>query len=145
MLVHEAYAAQAFLGIDSVNTFLEDPTAASLTTPVDDDIDDVPASAIFYGHWHRSIEPRVIWNSDGSWTFVMELDTSGGAIDTPTINNFSTPWSRPQQEASFPVLFQDEDTRLVTGYQLYRFDTDGTVTVEPRVDVGGAPDEVAAG
>lgn len=139
VLVHEAYAAQAFLGVDSVDEFLAQTPASSLTTPVDDGddgVDDVPASAVFYGHWHRSIEPRVIWNSDGSWTFVMELDTSGGAIDTPTLNNFSTPWSRPQQEASFPVVFLDEETRMVTGYQIYTFATDGTATVEPRVDVG---------
>ena len=148
VLVHEAYAAQAFLDIDDVDALMQSPTTAPSVRPVDpadDGVGDVPAGAVFYGHWHRSIEPRVLWNSDGTWTLLMELDTTGGAIDTPTINNFSTPWSRPQQEASFPVLFQDEDTRLVTGYQIYRFDTDGTVSVEPRVDVGGAPDEVAAG
>lgn len=71
----------------------------------------------------------------------MELDTSGGAIDTPTLNNFSTPWSRPSQEASFPVVFLDQETRMVTGYQLYRFATDGTATVLPRVDVGVPPVE----
>ncbi len=76
---------------------------------------------MFYGHWHRSIDPRVLWNSDGTWTLLMELDTSGGAIDTPTIGHFSTPWSRPQQEASFPVVFLDQESRLVTGYQVYRF------------------------
>ncbi|CAN5430507.1 hypothetical protein BH11ACT8_BH11ACT8_04900 [soil metagenome] len=140
VLVHEAYAAAAFLGIEDMNTFMQNPDATTLTDPVEDGVDDVPASAIFYGHWHRSIDPRVVWNSDGSWTLVMELDTSGGAIDSPTINKFSTPWSRPQQEASFPVLFLDEETRMITGYQLYRFATDGTATVLPRVDVGIPPD-----
>ncbi len=146
VLVHEAYAAEAFLGIDSVNTFLKAGEAlpSSPTEPTDDAIDDIPASAVFYGHWHRSIPPRVVWNSDGTWTLVMELDTSGGAIDAPTINNFSTPWSRPQQEASFPVIFLDQESRMVTGYQLYRFDTDGTSTVEPRVDVGPPPSQEAA-
>ncbi|WP_137295224.1 metallophosphoesterase family protein [Nocardioides dongxiaopingii] len=138
LVVHEGYAAQAFLGIDSVTRFLDEATG-DLTTPVEDDVDDVPASAVFYGHWHNDREPRVVWNDDGTWTLVMELNTSGGAVDTPTINNFSTPWSSPQQVATFPVLFLDEDTRLVTGYQLYRFETDGTVTVEPRVEVGAAP------
>ncbi len=52
------------------------------------------------------------------------------------MNHFSTPWSQPQQPASFPVVFEDRDTRLVTGYQLYTFGTDGSVTVAPRVDVG---------
>jgi hypothetical protein len=93
---------------------------------------------VLYGHWHRSVEPRVVWNSDGSWTLVMELDTSGGAVASPTIGHFSTPWTPPQQEASFPVLFLDRDTGLVTGYQLYSFATDGTVTVHPRVEVGNA-------
>jgi hypothetical protein len=105
-------------------------------TPTEDDVPDVPAGAVFYGHWHRSIEPRVAWNSDGTWSLVMELDTTGGAIGAPTFNHFSTPWSRPQQEASFPVVFWDRDSGLVTGYQLYRFKLDGAATVEPRVDVG---------
>jgi hypothetical protein len=136
LLVHEAYAAQAFLGVEDMTGFLRgrrDPTLR-----YDDHLRDVPAAAVLYGHWHRSIDPRVVWNSDGTWTLVMELDSSGGAVDTPTIGHFSTPWSRPQQEASFPVLFEDTGTGLVTGYQVYRFAIDGHVTVLPRVDVGDA-------
>ncbi len=134
LLVHEAYAAQAFIGVEGMTDFLDG--RGSATEPYDDGVRDLPAAAVFYGHWHRAIEPRVVWNSDGTWTLVMELDTSGGAIDTPTITHFSTPWSPPQQEASFPVVFLDRDSGLVTGYQLYRFATDGSVTVLPRVDVG---------
>jgi hypothetical protein len=78
----------------------------------------------------------VVWNSDGTWTLVMELNTSGGAIASPTLNHFSTPWSPPQQTASFPVVFLNADSGLVTGYQIYTFGTDGKVTVEPRVEVG---------
>ncbi len=139
LLVHEAYAAQAFLGVGDMSGFLRarrDPT-----TRYDDGIRDVPASAVLYGHWHRHIAPRVVWNSDGTWTLVMELDTSGGAVASPTIGNFSTPWSHPQQEASFPVLFLDKGSGLVTGYQVYRFAVDGSVRIDPRVEVGGpAPD-----
>ena len=134
LLVHEAYAAQAFIGTTDISSFLQD--RADATTRYDDGVRDLPASAVLYGHWHRSIDPRVVWNSDGTWTLVMELDTSGGAIDTPTIGHFSTPWSSPEQNASFPVLFLDEDSGLVTGYQLYDFDIDGTVTIHPRVDIG---------
>ncbi len=138
VLVHEAYAAEAFLDVESVSALLTTNEVSSTEAPPDGDdgVDDVPASAVFYGHWHRSIEPRVIWNSDGTWTFLMELDTTGGAVDTPTINNFSTPWTKPQQPASFPVIFLDDETRMVTGYQLYRFETDGTAVIEPRVSVG---------
>ncbi|CAN5557944.1 hypothetical protein BH10ACT10_BH10ACT10_14210 [soil metagenome] len=141
VLVHEAYAAEAFIGTTGMTDFLDG--RGSTTEPYDDGVRDLPASAVFYGHWHRSIEPRVVWNDDGTWTLVMELDTSGGAIDTPTIEHFSTPWSQPQQEASFPVVFLDQDSGLVTGYQLYRFDTDGTATALPRVDVGVAPDSTS--
>lgn len=134
VLVHEAYAAASFVGVDDMRSFLDG--RGSTNAPAQDGIRDLPASAVFYGHWHRDVEPRVVWNSDDTWTLVMELNTSGGAIATPTLGRFSTPWSRPQQEASFPVVFLDEETRLVTGYQLYRFDPDGTVSVLPRVDVG---------
>ncbi|WP_323792094.1 hypothetical protein [Nocardioides sp.] len=148
LLVHEAYAAQAFLDVESVSSLLTTNDVSLTVAPPDGDdgIDDVPASAVFYGHWHRSIEPRVIWNSDGTWTFLMELDTTGGAVDTPTINNFSTPWSKPQQDASFPVIFLDDETRMVTGYQLYRFETDGTAVIEPLVSIGtpGGPVDDAA-
>jgi len=147
VLVHEAYAAEAFLGVESVNDVLRTDVVSATTPPLDgaDGIDDVPAGAVFYGHWHRSIEPRVVWNSDGTWTLVMELDTTGGAVDTPTINNFSTPWTKPQQEASFPIIFLDEETRLVTGYQIFRFETDGSAVVEPRVDIGVAAEAPDAG
>jgi hypothetical protein len=136
VLVHEGYAAQSFIGsgVRSMTTFLE--ARGSRTRWWDDGIRDLPTSAVFYGHWHRAIPPRVVWNSDGSWTLVMELNTSGGAIASPTLNHFSTPWSQPQQPASFPVVFKNRDSGLVTGYQLYSFDTDGSVTVGPRVDVG---------
>ena len=146
VLVHEAYAAQAFLDVESVNALLAANDVSPTLAPFDDGVPDVPAGAVFYGHWHRSIEPRVIWNSDGTWTLLMELDTTGGAVDTPTINNFSTPWSKPQQEASFPVIFLDDETRMVTGYQIYRFETDGTAVVEPRVDIGtpGGPPDLAS-
>jgi 3',5'-cyclic AMP phosphodiesterase CpdA len=134
LVVHEAYAAQTFLDVSDMTAFLRGRKEPTLR--YDDGVRDVPASAVLYGHWHRSIGPRVVWNSDGTWTLVMELDTSGGAIDTPTIGHFSTPWSTPEQEASFPVLFLDKSTGLVTGYQVYRFAVDGAVTVQPRVDVG---------
>jgi hypothetical protein len=136
VLAHEGYAVQSFLGpgVSSMDAFLAG--RGSPTQWWDDRIRDLPASAVFYGHWHRDVAPRVVWNSDGTWTLVMELDTSGGAIADPTLNHFSTPWSQPQQPASFPVVFEDRDTGLVTGYQLYGFGTDGSVTVSPRVDVG---------
>jgi hypothetical protein len=136
VLLHEGYAVQSFLGsgVTDMRAFLDH--RGSPTRWWADDVRDLPTSAVFYGHWHRDVPPRVVWNSDGSWTLVMELNTSGGAIASPTLNHFSTPWSQPQQLASFPVVFKDRDSRLVTGYQLYSFAPDGTVRISPRVDVG---------
>ena len=134
VLVHEAYAAQAFIGTPDMRAFLDG--RGSATVPYDDGVRDLPAGAVLYGHWHRPVEPRVVWNSDGTWTLVMELNTSGGAVASPTIGHFSTPWTSPQQEASFPVLFLDEKSGLVTGYQMYRFATNGSAAVGARVDVG---------
>ena len=134
-LVHEAYAAAAFIGdVPDMPAFLD--ARGSDRTWWDDGVRDLPTGALFYGHWHREVLPRVVWNSDGTWTLVMELNTSGGAIDTPTFNHFSTPWSKPQQRASFTMLFKNEESGLVTGYQRYAFATDGTVTVQPRVEIG---------
>jgi hypothetical protein len=143
VLVHEAYAAQAFVGVHSMAEFLD--RGGSPTTRYDDGVRDLPASAVFYGHWHRVVQPRVVWNSDGTWTLVMELNTSGGAIADPTIGHFSTPWSPPQQKASFPVVFLNDESGMVTGYQLYVFDVDGRVRVQPRVDIGDATTAVRPG
>jgi hypothetical protein len=134
-LVHEGYAAAAFIGdVPDMPAFLD--ARGSDTAWWDDGVRDLPTGSLFYGHWHREVLPRVVWNSDGTWTLVMELNTSGGAIDAPTLNHFSTPWSKPQQRASFAVVFKNSDSGLVTGYQRYAFATDGTVTVQPRVEIG---------
>jgi hypothetical protein len=146
VLLHEGYAVQSFLGsgVTDMRTFLDQ--RGSATRWWADGIRDLPTAAVFYGHWHRDIPPRVVWNSDGTWTLVMELNTSGGAIGAPTMNHFSTPWSQPQQLASFPMVFKDQERGRVTGYQLYAFAPDGTVTISPRVDVGtpgGSPTPAA--
>jgi len=146
VMLHEGYAVESFVGVQDMRPFLDG--RGSPTAYQEDGVRDLPAVVVLYGHWHRDVAPRVVWNSDGSWTLVMELNTSGGAIATPTINHFSTPWSTPQQTASFNVVFENSRNRLVTGYQTYRFDVDGTVTVLPRVDVGspdGKPFRVKGG
>ncbi len=137
-LVHEAYSAGAFIGdVPDMRAFLDG--RGSDRAWWEDGVRDLPTGALFYGHWHRNVQPRVVWNSDGTWTLVMELNTSGGAIASPTFNHFSTPWSKPQQRASFTMLFKNEASGLVTGYQRYSFATDGTVTVQPRIEIG-SPD-----
>ena len=132
VVVHEGYAAGAYLG-------LEDATKSSLTTwfenrgsnsiPWDDGVRDLPASMLVYGHWHRIIEPRTVWNDDGTWTLVMELNTSGGAIGDPTLNHFSTPNNAPGQVASYPIVYIDNETKLVTGYHMFTYDTDGNLNL----------------
>ncbi len=149
--IHEGYAAGEVLGIKDViitkmtQWFNE---RGSTVVPWEDGVRDLPFSLLIYGHWHRIIEPRTVYNSDGTWTEVMELNTGGGAIAGATFNHFSTPLGKPGQTASFPVIFRNTASGLITGYQMYTFDTTGQVTVSPRINIGspdGQPYPVASG
>lgn len=133
VVTHEGYAAGSFMG-------LEDVTQSSLTewfnqrgsntVPWEDGVRDLPTKLLIYGHWHRAIEPRTVWNDDGTWTLVMELNTSGGAIGDPTINNFSTPNNAPGQIAAYPIVYRDDETGLITGYQMFTYTTDGHLSLQ---------------
>jgi hypothetical protein len=149
-IVHEGYAAGISLDV-------KEPTQAKLTewfeqrgsntVPWEDGVRDLPFSLLAYGHWHRIIEPRTVYNSDGTWTLVMELNTTGGAIANTSITHFNTPLDAPGQTASFPVIFRNNESGLVTGYQMYTFHTDGRVEISPRVDIGnpgGQPYELSS-
>lgn len=148
VLLHQGYAVMAFLNSEQTNkeimhTFLGDngPNERHLTEFRDDGIENVPTNAIYYGHWHDDAPVRVIWNKDSetgeiTWTTVEELNTSGGAIGSPTFNRFSLPWYPPLQDAVIRINFMNEDSKLVTGYQLYTFKPDGTVFIAPRVEIG---------
>ncbi len=145
---HEGYAAGSFLGLEQVTQTALDQwfsERGSNTIPWDDGVRDLPTSLLVYGHWHRMVEPRTVWNSDGSWTLVMELNTMGGAIADPTINRFSTPNDAPGQTASFPVMYMNKNTKLITGYQMYTFESDGTMTISDFVPIGLAGGQPPAG
>ena len=143
---HEGYAVGAFMGMESVtqssmSRWFEN--AGSNTVPYEDGVRDLPTSLLVYGHWHRIVQPRTVWNSDGSWTLVMELNTMGGTIGNPTITKFSSPNDAPQQTASFPIVFMDNETKLVSGYQMYSFEPNGQLTISDFVPIGlpgGKPD-----
>lgn len=138
-LLHEAYAAMAFIGDGyDPKTFVQEGSR-ELTTWNEDGVPDVPTSAIAYAHWHRSdlFQPfRVMTNSDGTWSVLIELGTAGGAIGSPTAGEFSIPYEPPKQTASYPKLFIDKTSNLVTGIQIYRFYPDGTQDIGPRIDIG---------
>jgi hypothetical protein len=136
---HEAYAAGAALGLgeithESITQWFND--RGSNTVPWEDGVRDLPASLLIYGHWHRIIKPRTVWNSDGTWSVVMELNTMGGAIANTSPTHFSTPVGPPGQTASFPVIFRNNKRGLMTGYQMYTFDTDGQMHISKRIRIG---------
>lgn len=114
--LHQPTAAQAFLGTE-----------------------DYSASAIVWGHLHHRKEPRVIWHDDGSWTVTHQLGTAGGAAP-PTLTSVSTPFSAPAVPAEISILYRDDETRLINGYQLLSFAPHGEVTIEPRVDIAPVDD-----
>lgn len=136
---HEGYAAGSFMGMEQVSqTSLTEwfNQRGSNTIPWEDGVRDLPTSLLVYGHWHRMIAPRVVWNDDGSWTLVMELNTMGGAIGDPTISHFSTPNDAPGQTASFPIIYFSKQTGLVTGYQMYTFEKGGKAIIGNYIAVG---------
>ena len=137
-VVHEGSAAQATLGFQArsrteaqeiLTKWFSDKNTTSAP------IGDLPFSLLVYGHWHRIIEPKVVQNSDGTKTLVMELNTMGGAAGDNKLDNFHTQIGGLAQTASFPIVFQDKNTGLVTGYQMLTFETSGKVTISPMVNI----------
>jgi len=137
VLFHQPRSAAGYIGIPTTSGLSvgED----RLTTPWDDGIDDLPPGAINIGHLHDVEGPWVVWNTDGdmvTWTVVSQLGTSGGVLENPTFNRFSTPFSTPLKTVSIQLQYVNEDSGLQTGYAAIDVATDGTVTISDRVDVG---------
>lgn len=146
VLLHQPRAVAGYLGIDStssLSTSLAD-AVGSETVPRDDGIDDVPPGMVDYGHLHDVGGPWVVWNTgdpddpdaEVTWTVVSQLGTSGGVLETPTFNRFSTPFSTPLKAVSMMLQYVDEDSGLQTGYVEITVAVDGTVSIGDRVDVG---------
>jgi hypothetical protein len=155
VMLHEGYAVMSFLGIDkllgitdknTMTTFLGEngPHNVYLTRYRNDGIPNIPTKDILFGHWHKLMPVRTIWNEEWvdantatiTWTTVQELNTAGGAIGNPTVNKFSLPWYPPLQDAGIRLTFKNAETGLTTGYRDYTYDPNGNLTIGPRVDVG---------
>jgi predicted MPP superfamily phosphohydrolase len=95
------------------------------------------ASLVLNGHMHRRDGPYVLWNADGTWTVQYQMGTAGG-VGTATLTTFSTPFSKPLTPGETTIFFKDKESRLITGYQILIFETDGKITVTPRVSVGSS-------
>lgn len=146
VLLHKGQAVSGFLDIDTIKSI--EPNPSDYRTFKDDNVEDVPAAAVFYGHWHEKVEPRVIFNSDGTWTPIIELPTTGGAVEASTYANFSLPNAPPKKPASFMITYRNTKSGLVTGYQWVELHPTAEVIILPRVDIGsedGQPFEVDEG
>lgn len=97
-------------------------------------------SLLLNGHMHHREGPYVIWNADGTWTLQYQMGTAGG-VGTATLTTFSTPFSKPLTPGETTIFFKDKESRLITGYQILVFETDGAITVNPRVNVGSSDGE----
>jgi hypothetical protein len=143
-LAHEAYAFAPVLDLPHVSRdTMTDWFAAGHKVAdadrgadVDDDVPDIPASAVAYGHWHRPFSYRVAGNSDGTWTVVMELGTAGGANPQLSLSHFSTPETIPGKEASAAIAIVNNKSQLVTDVQEIRTSRSGEVRAGPRHRVG---------
>lgn len=140
-LLHQPRAVAGYLGIGATSALAD--TLGHETVPWDDGIADVPPGLVSYGHLHDVNGPWVLWNTDGedpddlvTWTVVSQLGTSGGVLETPTFNRFSTPFSVPLKTVSLQLQYVDAESGLQTGYAAVDVAVDGTVTIGDRVDVG---------
>jgi hypothetical protein len=137
VVVHQPRAVDGYLGFD-----LDEVRSGgtSMTVPVDDGLPDIPAGIVTYGHLHDPAGPWVVWNTDDAaevtWTVVTQLGTAGGVEETPTFNRFSTPFSAPLKALSVQLQYLNPETGLQTGLVSISIATDGTATIEDRVDVG---------
>ncbi|MGH3412568.1 MAG: hypothetical protein ACRDPH_05765 [Marmoricola sp.] len=144
VLVHQPYAAAAYLGLGSIDQVLQLPRGGDhLTTPYDDGIPDQPPGIVDYGHWHQLGGPWVLWNTDGgpdgdtvTWTVVDQLGTAGGAENVPTFSRFSTPYSAPLKPLTLRLQYVDTRSGLETGYATIRCDLAARCSISRRTDVG---------
>ncbi|HTW16534.1 MAG TPA: hypothetical protein VMF51_15460 [Nocardioides sp.] len=141
-LLHQPRAVVGYLGILATSQLAD--TLGHETQPWDDGIDDVPPGLVDYGHLHDIGGPWVVWNTgdaddpdhEVTWTVVSQLGTSGGVLETPTFNRFSTPFSVPLKTLSMQLQYVDGESGLQTGYATIDVAVDGTVTISDRVDLG---------
>ncbi|WP_244929044.1 hypothetical protein [Nocardioides sp. W7] len=141
-LLHQPRAVAGYLGITGTVQLTD--TIGHETQPWDDGIDDVPPGLVDYGHLHDVAGPWVVWNTgdaddpdhEVTWTVVSQLGTSGGVLEAPTFNRFSTPFSVPLKTVSLQLQYVDGESGLQTGYAAIDVSVDGTVTISDRVDLG---------
>lgn len=142
VLLHQPRAAAGYLGIGATSEL--ERTIGRETEPWDDGVPDVPAGSVEIGHLHDVSGPWVVWNTGEpgdpdalvTWTVVNQLGTSGGVLEAPTFNRFSTPFSVPLKTVSMQLQYVDEESGLQTGYAALDISVDGEVTIGDRVDLG---------
>jgi hypothetical protein len=151
VVVHQPSAAVGYLGLDSLTSLRDHPqTDAERTTPYDDDIPDLPAGLVEYGHLHEAEGPWVVWNTGSdpvTWTVVDQLGTAGGVENAPTFSRFSTPFTPPLKPLMVRLQYFDMTSGLQTGYATIQCGVDAACTVSDRVDVGlpgGQPEAAVA-
>lgn len=140
VLMHQPAALAAYLGDDVLTELRARPqTAAQLTTPYDDGVDDLPPGIVDVGHLHQPDGPWVVWNTEGdavTWTLVDQLGTAGGVENAPTFSRFSTPFSAPLKPVMVRLQYVDTESGLPTGYVTVECALDGSCAISDRVDVG---------
>ncbi|MGY2877122.1 hypothetical protein ACVW00_004312 [Marmoricola sp. URHA0025 HA25] len=139
VVMHQPSALVGYLGLDSLSPLRDRPDSASLTTPYDDGIADLPPGIVDVGHLHEPDGPWVVWNTDGpavTWTVVDQLGTAGGVENAPTFSRFSTPVSAPLKPVMVRLQYVNTETGLQTGYVTVECGLDATCTISDRTDVG---------
>lgn len=147
--MHESHEAAPIVGIEDSpsSTILKQrydkwfATTTDTTGQTPDEVPDLPAALVDWGHWHRAWTPqhrlwRVVNNSNGSWTLVIELGTAGGAEGTGRLTSFSTPWTPPINLAAMNLITINDNSKLVTKLQELTTSPRGEFTVGQAIAIG---------
>lgn len=133
--LHQPAAAQALMNIPNFKKFIEASRSLAQCDPTED-VRDIHAGLISTGHWHIDLPVQIICNSDGSWTVINNQGTGGGANPAGTINNWSDPSTRPQENISFRIFYRNTKHGSFTGYASIVISPNGEVQPIIRHDIG---------
>ncbi|MBC7512709.1 hypothetical protein H7142_03585 [Candidatus Saccharibacteria bacterium] len=142
--LHQPAALGAFLGIDSIATYLGSDEDESLT---DCDygtgtVAEFPAALAQAGHWHDQYPLKMVCNQDGTWGIINVQGTGGGANEAPTWNSWSDPGGKPVKTVSYRAFIRNTTYDSITGSIDIQIDPTSTVRPIFRTYIGtedGAP------
>ena len=145
--LHQPAALGAFLGTESISSYLRSDEDQLLTTCDfgDGSVGEFPAKLAQAGHWHEQYPLKMVCNDDGTWSVINVQGTGGGANEAPTWNSWSDPGGKPVKTVSFRAFIRNTEHDTITGAIDLQIEPNSNVQPILRTDIGtfdGAPFEI---